>query len=86
MTDLEQYNRQLRRDKIIHYLLITTTILLFIIGGVVFYAGVNRPSGAGSNVEEMIQEASQNEEAAAKSLPDFIIDKVPNDELEQLKP
>ena len=62
----------------VHYGLIGLTALLFVIAGAIIYFGVQVQSDEQSPVS--------SGQAPTHALPDFIVDTVPNDELEQLKP
>jgi len=83
--DEKKYNRQVAIDRSIHYLVIIGTVALILFS---FWFAYNSSQVQKQKIELEKQEvkSSMESKGKAKPLPDFIIDKMPSDELEQLKP
>ncbi|MGH1376597.1 MAG: hypothetical protein ACRBCK_09640 [Alphaproteobacteria bacterium] len=80
---LGEYNRRLLRDKGIHYVVVMFTVMLVVLSlCICIWALYGSVGQAGGNAP-VIDEGS---ELPAKPLPDYIVDKVEPNELEQLKP
>ncbi len=84
-ADEKKYNRQVAIDRVIHYLVIMGTFALILFS---FWYAYNSSQVQKQKIEFEKQEvkSSMENKGKAKPLPDFIIDKMPSDELEQLKP
>ncbi len=81
--NIEQYNRRLLRDKGMHYFLVMFVVMLIVVSVVICGWALY---GSVTHSNEPRIEISESSELPAKPLPDFIVDKVEPNELEQLKP
>ncbi len=85
MTDEKQYNRQVAVDRVIHHIVMFGTIALIMFS---LWFAYNSSQGQKQKIEDEKREVQSNVKSKGhvKPLPDFIVDKVPSDKLEQLKP
>ncbi len=81
----KKYSRQIAIDRVIHYLVIVGTLALILFS---FWFAYNSAQMQKQKIEFEKQEVKSfmKNKGKAKPLPDFIVDKIPSDELEQLKP
>ncbi len=85
MTDERQkYERQVWRDRIIHYAVYVLTIALIVFSIWFAYMSSQKKELKPTPSRDVV--GKEDKKGNTKALPDFIIDKVPSDELEQLKP
>ena len=85
MTDERQkYERQVGRDRIIHYAVYVLTIALIVFSIWFVYMSSQKHRASPSPSPDVV--GKEETKGKTKALPEFIIDKVPSDELEQLKP
>lgn len=85
MTDERQkYERQVGRDRIIHYAVYLLTITLIAFSIWFAYMSSQKHKVSPNPSPDVV--GNEEVKGKTKALPEFIIDKVPSDELEQLKP
>lgn len=78
-----EYNRRLARDKTVFYVVVVFVAALVVFAACICLIALQ---GVINKMGEEVPHASAEMELPAKPLPDFIVDKVEPNELEQLKP
>lgn len=81
MNDNEKIGAGFALECVFHYVLVVFVFALIGVSGLFVYEAISKPPNQADNLIY-----SNESEGEAHPLPDFIVDTVPRDELESLKP